>query len=91
MTVVQVSDGASERSVLGDCLYYLHKEGSVSMISEGTGMEVAIKVALSIVRSFDSRASLGDVQIFTEERNEQDKRRYVSKLRIDISRKPNVS
>ncbi|HEV51683.1 MAG TPA: hypothetical protein ENO31_04045 [Thermoprotei archaeon] len=91
MAVVQVSDGASERSVLGDCLYYLHKEGNVSIISEGTGMEVAIKVALSIVRSFDNRALLGDIQIFTEERNEQDKKRYVSKLKIDINRKPNVS
>ncbi|MGC8601665.1 MAG: hypothetical protein ACP5GO_00215 [Thermoprotei archaeon] len=86
MAVIEVSDGVGEGSVLGDCLYYLHKEGKVSIIGEGRGMETAIKVALSIIRSFDTKASLGQIQIFTEERLEQDKKRYVSKLKIDISR-----
>ncbi len=87
MAIIQVNDRYAQGALFADCLFYLHKDGSVSLISEGKGMEMAISVALSIVRSFDSRSVLGPVETFTEEINLDGKKHYVSKLKIDLVRK----
>ena len=87
MAVISIADDYSQGALFADCLFYLHRDGSVSLISEGRGMETAIAVALSIIKSFDTKSVLGGIETFTEERNQNGKRQYISKLKIDLVRK----